>query len=126
MIHGIGVDVVEISRIEDMIRKYGDHFLEKVFTPKEIEYCSSMARPGMHFAGRWAAKEAFYKALPLSCQSLAGYKSMEVINEKEPKPYIHVCDVGLKDAMEKENLNDKHVSISHEKTICIAFVVLSQ
>ena len=63
MISGIGIDIVEIKKIEDAIKKWGDGFLKKVFTQEEIKYCRSRRFPGVHFASRFAAKEAIAKAL---------------------------------------------------------------
>jgi len=63
MISGIGIDIVEIKKIKDAIKKWGDSFLKKVFTRREIQYCRSMKFPHIHFAGRFAAKEAIAKAL---------------------------------------------------------------
>jgi holo-[acyl-carrier protein] synthase len=124
MIRGIGTDIVEIARIKEMIRKYGDHFLQKVFTGSEMAWCGSKAMPHIHYAGRWAAKEAFYKALPASCQKLSGWKSMEVVPTPNNAPVISVCDRPLHSAMKKCRVLVSHLSISHEKTMCVAVVVL--
>jgi holo-[acyl-carrier protein] synthase len=124
MIKGIGIDIVEIGRIERMIRSYGSQFLRKVFTEAETEYCSKMASPAVHFAGRWAAKEAFYKALPRECQKVSGWKSMEVVIEGSKAPVISVCDAALAHAMKKSGVTKSHVTISHEKSMCVAMTVL--
>ena len=63
MIHGTGVDIIEISRIKKSMDRYAGKFEEKIFTPQEIEYCRSQANPCKHFAGRFAAKEAVLKSL---------------------------------------------------------------
>ena len=124
MIKGIGIDIVEISRIEKMIRTYGSQFLRKVFTEAEIDYCRKMAKPPVHFAGRWAAKEAFYKALPQECQKISGWKSMEVVAEGTKTPSLSVCDAALAKAMKKNGVEKSYVTISHEKSMCVAMVVL--
>jgi holo-[acyl-carrier protein] synthase len=124
MIKGIGTDIVEIGRIQEMIRKYGDHFLHKVFTGTETVYCGPKAMPHVHYAGRWAAKEAFYKALPASCQKLSGWKSVEVVPGPHGAPSISVCGRALRNAMKKDRVKVCHLSISHEKTMCVAVVVL--
>jgi holo-[acyl-carrier protein] synthase len=125
MILGIGVDVVDIPRISAIIGKYGDHFLNKVYTTAEIAYCTAMATPAVHFSGRWAVKEAFYKALPRKCQEISLFKSIEVVSGSSRKPVIRVCDGKLDAALREHGVKDMHVSISHEKTVCVAFVVLS-
>jgi holo-[acyl-carrier protein] synthase len=124
MIKGIGIDIVEIGRIEKMIRTYGNQFLGKVFTEAEIAYCQRMARPALHFAGRWAAKEAFYKALPQGCQRVSAWKSMEVTAAGSKAPSVSVLDAALARAMKKSGVKKSLISISHEKSMCVAMAVL--
>lgn len=125
MLKGIGIDIVEIGRIARMIETYGDVFLCKVFTEKEIAWCNAKAVPHNHFAGRWAAKEAFYKALPQSCQPHSFWKSIEIMPvEHGNKPAITICTEELKKALEYEAAQTIHVSISHEKSICTAIVII--
>jgi holo-[acyl-carrier protein] synthase len=59
-----GIDLVEVERIRAALDEHGDHFLHRVFTPAEIEYCASLRDPVPHYAARFALKEAFYKSLP--------------------------------------------------------------
>jgi holo-[acyl-carrier protein] synthase len=127
MVKGIGIDIVEIERIASMVRKYGDHFLRKVFTNAEIDYCKNKAFPSLHFSGRWAAKEAFFKALPASCQPLSGWTSVEVLSgdQNHDKPVLSVCSMVLSEELKKQCIGSMMVSISHEKSMCVAFVVLS-
>jgi|WetSurMetagenome_2_1015567.scaffolds.fasta_scaffold00055_7 holo-[acyl-carrier protein] synthase len=124
MIKGIGVDVVEIRRIREMIRKYGDHFLQKVFTPAEVAYCEKAAVPEIHFAGRWAVKEAFYKALPRECQTMSGWKSVEIVPGESMVPMVLVCSDFLKSGMDKCGIERWLASISHEKQVCVGVVVM--
>lgn len=124
MIIGIGVDIVEIGRIEEMIGKHGRQFLEKVFTDGELAYCEKHAKPPIHFAGRWAAKEAFYKALPRECQEMSGWKSIEIRTEESRGPSIILLDKRLAGVMDTSGVKICHVSISHDKTVCVAMVVL--
>jgi len=124
MTRGIGTDIVDISRIRGMVARYGDHFTAKVFTGAEREYCCRMADPALHYSGRWAAKEAFYKALPDECQPLAGWKSIEVVpGEPSRRPVVRVTCDDLRKAMAAHSIFRIHLSISHEKSFCIAFVV---
>ena len=126
MIKGIGIDTVDISRIERLINKYKHHFFEKVFTPGEIQYCNKMAKPAVHFAGRWAVKEAFYKALPLSCQKNSTWKSIELMTPDKGGPVIKICSGLLNEHMKKEKITKFHVSMSHEQKYCVAVVVLEE
>jgi len=124
MIKGIGVDVVDILRLGEIIGKYGEHFLSKVFTPAETAYCGAMAKPAIHYAGRWAAKEAFYKALPRACQPISHFKSVEIVSGMSREPSVRVCDDSLAQALRQQGVTSIQVSISHEKAVCVAFVVL--
>jgi holo-[acyl-carrier protein] synthase len=125
MIKGIGTDIVEIQRIKKLVEKYGDQFLNKVFTEAEIVFCKAKANPSIHFAGRWAAKEAFYKALPLTCQPLSSWKSVQVISSGiSGMPLIEICSSMLQHQIAKESVSHFHISISHEQAYCIAFALL--
>ncbi len=124
MVKGIGIDVVAISRINEIIGKYGAHFLNKVFSQEEIAYCGAMARPAVHYAGRWAVKEAFYKAIPPACQEISFFKSIEIRARGSRRPAIDVCDERLRASLEKQGITSMHMSISHEKDVCVAVVVL--
>jgi holo-[acyl-carrier protein] synthase len=128
MIIGIGTDIAAIGRIESMIKKYGDRFCAKVFTGSEMAYCGKMACPAIHFAGRWAAKEAFYKALPQAIQSKSTWKSIQIITQKESRrPFIEVLNPELARSLSGEGIGRMHLSISHEqKGYCVAFVVLER
>jgi len=126
MIKGIGTDIIAIDRMNAVIARYGTRFLEKVYTPAEIELCGSKSGSAIHFAGRWAAKEAFYKALPYSCQLVSSWKSIQVLsNDRSRHPLIEICANKLKSSIIKENISSIHLSISHERSFCIAFVVMS-
>jgi holo-[acyl-carrier protein] synthase len=125
LIRGIGIDVVDIERIRKIIEKYGKHFIEKIFTRNEITYCSAQVRSEIHFAGRFAAKEAFYKALPLQCQSVSTWKSISILpGSDNGKPEISINNEILQDSLIIENITSIQVSISHEKSICTSIVII--
>ncbi|NLE02026.1 MAG: holo-ACP synthase [Fibrobacter sp.] len=122
---GVGIDIVDIKRIARLIEKYGDGFTKKVFTDNEIQHCSKSYSASSHFAGRWAVKEAFYKALPDSCQPFSSWKSIEILpGEGTRKPKIVVCTDELQNALKKSEISKIHVSISHEQEFCTAIVIL--
>ena len=77
--YAIGVDIAEVVRIRSAVRRWGDRFLEKHFTPREIEYCQAKARPAESLAARFAAKEAFAKAFP--GDDPLGWHDVEVVME---------------------------------------------
>ena len=126
MVVGIGTDITRIARIENMLISHGDRFLNKVFTASEIAYCKKMANPAIHFAGRWAAKEAFYKALPASLQPRSTWKSVQIVARNgSRKPVIDVIDPALEKALFDKGIGSIHLSISHEQAgYCIAFVIV--
>lgn len=126
MIEGLGVDVTEIARIERLMKEYGSLFLDRVFTPSEREYCESRAHPSLHFAGRWAAKEAFYKALCPSCQAAASWQSVEIVSDADGRPSVSVRSDDLAESLRCEGIDRCHVSISHERAHCIAVVVFER
>jgi holo-[acyl-carrier protein] synthase len=123
MVKGIGIDIVEVQRVEDCIEKYGEHFLKKVFTVPEIDYCRVKKRPAVHFAGRWAAKEAFFKSLPPECQTAASWKSVQIGASENGRPSVNICGPELIGLIRKSSIRRFHLSISHEQTFCTAFVV---
>ena len=88
MILGLGTDIVEITRIGQMIERHGDTFLNRVFTENENKYCGSKKNKEQHYAGRWAAKEAVMKTLGTGFIKGIGWKEIEVVNLKSGKPTI--------------------------------------
>ncbi|MDD5674948.1 MAG: holo-ACP synthase [Chitinivibrionales bacterium] len=123
MIIGIGIDIVEIARIEKLVHTYGKSFLSKVYTPAEINDCPGEIKKGPHFAGRWAIKEAFYKALPDECQKIAHFKSIQALGGGK-RPELVICDERLLKLAKVNGIQRVHCSISHERLMCVACVVL--
>ena len=121
MVIGIGTDIIEIDRIKHSIEKNGDRFLSKIYTPSEIKYCLSKANKYQHFAGRFAAKEAVYKALATGWQELLSWQEIEIFNESTGMPQVTMC------GKLKEFLSDDKslkISISHSKNyvVCVAII----
>ena len=112
MIHGTGVDLIEISRIKNSIQKYSGKFEERVFTSKEIDYCRSKPDPFKHFAARFAAKEAVLK-------SLGTGMAMEILNQESGRPVLSLSGKG-RDIFDSLNLRDIHISITHDKQYAVA------
>lgn len=111
----VGIDLVEIDRLEKTIKKYGDKFLQRCYTKKELEYCFSKVRPALHLAGRFAAKEAFIKVLGKGVR----FKDIEVINDEDGKPKIVYNG-------RKEHLASIELSISHTRNIASAVVICEE
>jgi holo-[acyl-carrier protein] synthase len=85
MIYGIGIDMVKVNRIEYMIARWGNRFLERVFTPHEIAYCRDKADAVSRFALRFAAKEAFSKAMGLGFRNGLSLLHIEVLRPDAPE-----------------------------------------
>lgn len=88
MIMGIGTDIIEVSRIESAINKYGQKFLDKMFTKKEQAYCKAFRQSSRNFAGRFAAKEAVVKALGTGLSKGLNWTDVEIINDEQGKPIL--------------------------------------
>src|SRR5512136_1628262 len=88
MVKGIGVDIIEIARVRRSIETLGDRFLQKVFTPGEIAYCSAKNDRHQHFAARFAAKEAVSKALSTGWAGEFRWKDVEITNDDSGQPHV--------------------------------------
>jgi holo-[acyl-carrier protein] synthase len=124
MILGIGVDLVEISRVRSMIASQGDRAIAKLFTEEERAYCSGMANPARHYAVRVAAKEAAFKALSGSEEARGiGWREMEVELDEVGRPSLRLH--GRASARAKElGVARSWISLSHGDDLATAFVVL--
>ncbi len=92
---GIGLDIVETERLKQTLARFGDRFLERVFLPAEITYAQNKARPYLHFAARFAAKEAVSKALGTGIGAQLSWHDMEVTRAETGKPSLRWHGAGL-------------------------------
>jgi holo-[acyl-carrier protein] synthase len=120
MLEGLGIDIVEVARIEKAMKKWGERFLKRVFTQGEREYCSRKAHPQQSLAARFAAKEAVLKAIGTGLSGGVSWTDVEVVNAESGKP-----EVRLGKALH-EKIGHKKVllSISHTKEWAIAQAAL--
>ena len=115
-----GTDIIEISRIQKSIEKSGETFLNLIYTPAEIEYCESKRNAKYcHYAGRFAAKEAIYKAVSVLLKNKfdISWHNAQVINDKNGNPQIEFLDIKF------DKLKSIDISISHCKEYAVATVV---
>lgn len=119
---GIGTDIIECERINRMIQRHEDHFIKRVYTEREIRYCSDRKNLDQHFAGRWAAKEAVLKALGTGWIAGIAWTDVEVINELGGKPTIELHGGATEIAKEK-GIREIQISITHCKSHAVAFAV---
>jgi holo-[acyl-carrier protein] synthase len=115
MIFGIGIDIIEVDRIARLAGK-SPRFLDRIFTPREIEYCSKKKNKQQNFAARFAAKEAFFKALGRRI----GWKDVELINRPSGQP-----DLLIKSQVQRP-FDRIHVSVSHLADYAVAVVILEK
>lgn len=90
VIHGVGTDIIEVRRIQEAIERHGSRFIDRLFTENEKRYCQRYQNSILHFAGRFAAKEAILKALGTGLQSEIKWKEIEIINNNKGKPEAHL------------------------------------
>jgi len=119
---GIGTDITECLRIARMIERHGELFLNRVFTPEEIDYCGSRKQATQHFTGRWAAKEAALKALGTGWVRGISWRDVEVRNQPGGKPTLAVRG-GAKEIARQLGVTKMLVTISHCRTHATAYVV---
>ena len=123
MIIGCGIDLVKIERIEKIIKKWGDNFTFKIFTPLEREYCEKRrGNKYQSYAGRFAAKEALLKSLGLGLREV-NWKEIEIENNELGQPIIETSGKLKKIASEK-GVGKYFITISHTKDYVIAQVIL--
>ena len=122
MIFGIGTDIIEVNRISLKLNGV-DGLKEQLFSENEIKYCESKRHPEQHFAGRFAAKEAFFKATGTGWGSGYAFSQLEILNDKFGNPNFIVTGKA-KEFLSQEKISKIHVSISHLKNIANAFVIL--
>lgn len=116
-----GTDIIEVERIKSDIENIGDKFLRRVFTDKEIEYCESKkSQKYQSYAGRFAAKEAAFKAISKNLYDKYSvcWKDFEVINDKQGRPILNLLNV------QTENIESIDISISHCKLYAVANVTV--
>jgi holo-[acyl-carrier protein] synthase len=126
MIYGIGVDLVKVARIERVVERYGDRFLDRVFTEREIAYCRGKAWAASALAMRFAAKEAFSKALGVGLRKDGiRWREVEVIPNPLGKPELYVS--GRAAALcETAGIANMHLSLTDEDHRALAVVILER
>lgn len=123
MIIGIGIDIIEIDRIKESVNKFGDAFLNKIYTQNELDYCLAKFNKYQHLAARFAAKEAIYKALSGTWHKVASWRNIEITNEKNGLPVVNFSGK-LKDYLSTDK--EIKISISHSDNYvaCVALIYL--
>lgn len=115
MIIGVGIDIIEVERVKKLVEQ-NPRALTRVFTPQEIEYCQDKKSRYLHLAARFAAKEAFFKALG----KRTSWKDVGVINHPSGKPFLKL------NSKKKFDFGSAHVSLSHLSKYAVALVILEK
>ncbi len=123
MIFGIGVDLVRVSRIEAIIERWRNRFIHRVFTHHEADTCTRRPSPASFFALRFAAKEAFSKALGLGMRKGVKWSEIEVFNYQGGRPGIRLYGT-CADICREKGISNVHLSLSDEGDYAVAVVVL--
>ena len=117
----VGIDLIEVERIQASIARYGDRFLSRIFTPTELAYCQGQPH---QLAARFAAKEAVSKALGVGIQHVDGvnWHEIEVISDEQGKPIAHLTGRAAQRA-QAIGIHELALSLSHTRGHAIAMVV---
>ena len=118
----VGIDIVSIARIEDMANRHGERFYNRIYTLQEIEYCTSKKGKFLHLAARFAAKEAFVKAVGTGFRFGIAWKDIEVSHNNFGKPFLQLHGKALEQA-NNQNFNHFEISLTHDRTFAAAIVI---
>ena len=120
---GIGVDMIEVERIQHSLDRFGERFLKRVFTEGEIAYCHSMKFPARHFAARFAAKEAVSKAFGTGIGKAMGWRDIDVHKKGSGEPFL-VLRGGADKLARDRAMKSSWISLSHTEHHAMAMIVV--
>lgn len=125
MIYGIGMDLVQIRRIQEALQRWGERFQNKVFTPGEIRYCQKKRNSSPNFAARFAAKEAFVKALGIGIRRGVHWRDVEVQRGALGKPVLKLTGRAA-EMCRREKIEGVFLTLTHDGEYSAAMVVLEK
>lgn len=120
---GIGTDIVEVKRIEKLLAGKREEFLSRVFSKREASYCQAKAKPAIHFAARFAAKEAFMKALGTGWAKGVGFREITVSNNEDGKPALEISGKA-RELLDEKGPTWLWLSLSHTREFAMAVAVI--
>ncbi|GAB2693504.1 holo-ACP synthase [Mucilaginibacter koreensis] len=124
MIAGLGIDLIEVERIANKIKR-NNGFRDLVFSQSEISYCERQARPHESYAARFAAKEAFFKALGTGWLSGTAFNEVEIIHDQDGKPKVNFLGETAQ-LMQTIGITNVMVSLTHVKEMAAATVIIEK
>jgi len=119
---GVGIDVAEVGRVAELVERHGKRFFERVFTPRELDYCLGRRRRNEHLAARFAAKEAVAKALGTGIGGRVRWRDIEVVRDEAGPVHIALLG-GARDVARKLRITRVLVSLSHTSAYVAAQAV---
>lgn len=119
---GHGIDIIDTARVADMIRRHSAHFLDRCFTQAEQRYCGRGKRAVEHYAGRFAAKEAVFKALGTGWRGKMAWTDMEILPDAAGKPQLVLSGACARHAADA-GMTRWHISITHISTHALASAI---
>ncbi len=125
MIVGIGTDIVEVERIDSSLASYGEAFAKRILADMEWEQYLNSKQPAKFLAKRFAAKEAFSKAMGTGLRSPVTFNNIAVMHDDLGKPELRFA-AELQILVDEKEIVSSHISISDEKNLAVAFVVLER
>ncbi|HHY87207.1 MAG TPA: holo-ACP synthase [Verrucomicrobia bacterium] len=123
MILGIGIDLIEVRRIEASYERFGERFLNRVLLPSEIAYCLAHRSPGPFLAARFAGKEAMSKALGTGIGAQLGWHDIEILRKPSGEPYVVLHGKGAA-LLKERNARAVLISLSHTQEHATAVAIL--
>jgi len=123
MIIGIGIDIIQNERIAQSLERFGDRFVHRLFTDVEAKYCEDSAKPEIHYAARFAAKEATFKALGTGWSHGIRWKDVEVCRLPSGQPKLQLYGEALKYST-AIGVKKFFVSLTHDQAVSAAVVIL--
>ena len=128
MIYGVGTDLINSERIENLLDKFGNKFLRKIFSNQEIVNSETSYNKALFFSKKFAGKEAFWKAISPKRDNTLHFNEIEILSNKNGKPYVNLIGMTKNKVTNLEkSLNctfNFHISISDEKPYALAFVII--
>jgi holo-[acyl-carrier protein] synthase len=123
MIYGIGTDLIEIKRVEQVLERFGERFARRILCEPELRRFRAHRQPVAYLAKRFAAKEAFTKALGTGIRAPANWHGVWVVNLKSGKPQLEFSDE-LQELLQQRQIRRSHLSLTDEREIAAATVIL--
>jgi holo-[acyl-carrier protein] synthase len=123
MIYGVGTDLIEIKRVERVLKRFGERFARRILCEPELKRFRAHKQPVAYLAKRFAAKEAFTKALGTGIHAPANWQGVWVVNLKSGKPILEFSS-RLKEFLRERKIRNSHLSLTDEREIASATVIL--